>query len=238
MAKMGISEDVHWVIQAEVAKAFETIQAQNEQIPADPFSTKGTYGTAPLAGIPGYTKNINEEFGKKMQIIEDQNPVLFNSLLSGINRVKAINDTAKLENKFLDVQQMREAIGKQPTMTEDATLAAVSRKNPNSTAMSQAVMGVYQDLASGVRTKEQIEKTIGVLDGFFGKIYGAMPQSEGLERSMAIASNELRTNLNNYAKQEGIDYIRDLINLSPNIRKAIENGLTYKGFEIAKPTTP
>lgn len=62
MAKMGISEDVHWVIQAEVAKAFETIQAQNEQIPADPFSIKGTYGTAPLAGIPGYTKNINEEF--------------------------------------------------------------------------------------------------------------------------------------------------------------------------------
>lgn len=170
-----------------------------------------------------------------MDTIEEQNPVRFNQILAGIHRIKTLNDESRLENKFLDVKEIQSAMSSRPTMVEDATIAAVSKRNPNTTALSQSIMRTYQDLASGVRTKEEIERTIGILDGFFGKVYGAMPASVGIERSMAIASNDLRTNLNSYLKQEGLDFIRDLINLSPNIKRAIENGLTYKGFEKTNP---
>ena len=53
---------------------------------------------------------------------------------------------------------------------------------------------------------------------------------------MAIAAQDLRSNLNKYVDAKGLDYVRDLINLSPNERQAIEKGLAYKGFQKINPT--
>ena len=63
-------------------------------------------------------------------------------------------------------------------MQEDAAISAVSRENPNSTALSQAVMKTYQDIATGLSDFKDIEKSVNMLDTIFGKVYKTMPRSE------------------------------------------------------------
>lgn len=71
-----------------------------------------------------------------MKEAEEQNPKLFNDVLSSINTLAGKDP---IDNSARGIQVVKDSM-KESTMQDDAAISVLSEKNPNSTAISQAVL--------------------------------------------------------------------------------------------------
>ena len=174
--------------------------------------------------------------GEKLSIIRTTNPKLFNDIIASFWRLHAINTQSPLVYWDRDIAILKDQIFKNSEMTDDAIIAAISWDNPNSTALSQAVMNTYQTLSTGERTPEEIKSWLKVIDSLFWWVYWATWLNQWIERSMAIASFWLLEKLEKEAWFSWLAKVKEMIKNTPNILKAIQNGLTYRWFNSIQPT--
>jgi len=224
LAKLWVSKDLAPIVNSEIQKLFES-EAGN---------TAGMWSANKLGGIvsdtPGYTTNSQAPLGKRLEEIRTQNPKLFNDIVASFGRLYGMNQEWTIPVDVRNIDTIKSQIFKDASMQEDAAISAVTGDNPNSTALSQSITNAYQDISKDDTTLDQKVKSLKVLDGIFSWVYNGWALAQGIERSIALESFKLLDSLKKEMKYSWLKWVQDIIAATPNILKAIKNGLTYRWF--------
>ena len=89
------------------------------------------------------------------------------------------------------------------TPKDDAIIAAISSKNPNTTALSNAVIKAYGDMAGRDASLEETKKGLTFVNEIMRLSQQGGPWTTGLQKSMSLASFSTLPGIIDKMKQYG-----------------------------------
>lgn len=211
----------------------------SEAIKKYPALAKNNREDALAVDDVGYTLRpieVWDNFGKVMSWLMNENPKMFNDIMTGFKNIykeKEEYQTYTPENWEKIKKAFTPAL-----MWDDAAIASFYGTAPNSTSLWVAISRWVNDImwtqnpkGSGKTDVEFKAEQLRFIDDIFRSVYQMHPISESVEKSLALKATEITTTLKAMAKTmwNPWAYSKFLDNM-PWITKAIENGLTYRGF--------
>lgn len=226
IAQSGIDKDTASIIAEEIPKMWMTEAKSNQE-----FAT--------LFGFDGGTIDIlrTKDFGAMLKNLETTNPALFNSVISGFAKLKEEYDNQNLEGVNA-AKQVRTAFDfTKESASTAAAISALRGTDPNITSLSNSIQQALNDNLDikklvNPEMRAKAKENLKAIDSIFATVYNNTPITDGIERSVAL----IALGNKDFYKELFTGTKGELAATMPNILKAMENGLEYRGF-VPRPTS-
>ncbi len=232
MGKIGVTDPT--LVQAIMA---DMQQLSKSALGSGGQNMSGNIAGATVTNTPGTQFFTNEEFGKYMSEMEEKNPYVYNQIVSWLTNISEQNAKEPLKADQYGMDTIKSLISKS-TPKDDAVIAAISSKNPNTTALSNAIVKAYGAMAWQNASLDETKKGLTFLNEMMrlGTQWG--PWTTGLQRSLALASFTSLPGIIDKMKQYGQEAMDEFLKTTPFLTKAITDWLRYRGWQQDPNTLP